>query len=310
MELHFGCALQQDISAAAEQARTLEGLGYEYISWGEHYMRGNPPLPTTAALPPLAVAAGATERIRLLSGVVLVPLYHPTMLAKMATSLDIASGGRLILGVGVGGEFPMEFEALQVPPKERGGRTDEGLDLLRRLWTEEHVSHEGRYYRVRDVTLTPPPMQKPHPPIWVAGRRDPAMRRAVRYGDGWFPYLYSPDRYRSSVARVQELAAEEGRSLTDFQWALWLPIAIYDTVEEAARIAAVQLEGRYLADTDFINLVGRFCLLGPVESCLSRLEEYIDAGVRHFIIALACEPRDAASHWEIVAQKIVPQFSS
>lgn len=310
MELHFGCALQQDVSAAAEQAQFLEALGYEYISWGEHYMRGNPPLPTTPALIPLAVAAGATHTIRLLSGVVLTPLYPPAMLAKMASSLDIASGGRLTLGIGVGGEFPEEFEALQVPVKERGGRTNESLALLKRLWTEEHVTYEGRYYQLRDVTLNPPPVQTPHPPIWVAGRQEAAMQRAVRYGNGWFPYLYSPTRYSSSVAKIMELADKEGKSLSEFQWALWVPIAIYDTVEAAARIAARLLGGRYLADTDFINLVRKFSLLGPVESCLSRLEEYIDAGARHIIFALACEPQDANTHWETLAKQLIPRLKA
>ena len=108
--LHFGASMALPADRTVEQARLMEDLGFEYLGAGEHFMRGRPPGPTHAALPLLAVAAGATERLRILSSVVLAPFYHPLMLARMTATLDIASGGRLTLGVGVGGEFPMEYE--------------------------------------------------------------------------------------------------------------------------------------------------------------------------------------------------------
>ena len=166
-------------------------------------MRGNPPGPTHTALPLLAVAAGATERIRVASTIVLAPFYHPTVLAKLATTLDIASGGRLTLGIGVGGEYPVEFEAAGLNVRQRGRRTNECLEALRRLWTEENVSYQGRNFRLDDVTLLPRPTQQPHPPVWVSGRRDAAMSRAARYGDGWMPYFYDPARYRDSVEKIR-----------------------------------------------------------------------------------------------------------
>jgi probable F420-dependent oxidoreductase len=184
-QLHFGVSIALGASETARQARWMEDLGYEYFSAGEHFMRGNPPGPTHATLPLLAVAAGATERIRLLSSVLLAPFYHPVVLAKLTATLDIASGGRLTLRVGVGGEFPVEFEAAGLDVKQRGRRTNECLEALRRLWTQEHVTYQGRHFQFTDVTLNPPPAQQPHPPIWVAGRREGAMRRAARYGDGW-----------------------------------------------------------------------------------------------------------------------------
>ena len=110
-DLHFGAALAMGAEDTARQARWMEELGYEYFSVGEHYMRGDPPSPTHASLPLLGVAAGATEKIRLLSSILLAPFYQPLVLARLTASLDIASGGRFILGVGVGGEYPEEFEA-------------------------------------------------------------------------------------------------------------------------------------------------------------------------------------------------------
>ncbi len=111
LELHFGATIPDDSAETAVQAQAMESLGYEYVGMGEHFVRGNPPAPSHAALPLLGVAAGATEKIRLLSAALLAPFYHPTVLTKMATGLDIASGGRLTLGLGIGGEFPVEFEA-------------------------------------------------------------------------------------------------------------------------------------------------------------------------------------------------------
>ncbi len=307
-EIHFGAVLGLGVEDTAAEARWLEELGYEHLGSGEHFMRGNPPGPSSAVLPVLAVAAGATTSIRLVSSVILVPFYHPTILAKLASTLDIASGGRLTLGIGVGGEFPVEFQAAGISVRQRGGRTDECLEAMKRLWTREHVDYQGRYYKLDDVTIAPPPAQQPHPPIWVAGRREAAMRRAVRYGDAWFPYLYSPERYKGSVERINALAEEERRDLSGFQWANFQFIAVYDTREEAALAAAQALGGQYLYSGDFMNIVGQYCVLGPVKECIRRLEEYVEAGVRHFLFNWACPQEDRARQMETVAREIIPHF--
>ena len=309
-DLHFGAAGALGAAETAKQARWMEDLGFEYFSAGEHFMRGNPPGPTHAALPLMAVAAGATEKIRVLSSIILTPFYHPLMLAKMTTTLDIASAGRLTLGVGVGGEFPVEFEAAGLNVRQRGRRTDECLEVLRRLWTEDHVSYSGRHFAMDDVSIQPKPTQLPHPPIWVAGRRDAAMVRAAKYGDGWLPYFYSPERYRDSVAKIHQMAIAESRDLTDFHWVFFPYISIYPTVEEAAEVAADALGGRYLYDGDFLNIVRNYCLLGPVDSCISRLQEYIDAGARHIVFSVACPREDRVRHIESIAKEIIPHFRS
>jgi probable F420-dependent oxidoreductase len=310
MALHFGGSLPGGMGETAARARDLETLGFEYAATGEHFMRGNPPLPTGAALPVLGVAAGATSRIRLLSSIVLAPLYHPVMLAKLAGTLDVASGGRLTLGVGIGGEFPVEFEAMGVAVRERGARTDESLIVMRRLWTEQHVTHEGRFYRLDDVTLSPPPAQRPHPPIWVSGRRDAAMRRAARLGDGWLPYFYSPAQYGESVARIRALAAEEGRDLARFQWAHLAFICVAGSREEAARIAAERLGSRYRSRAEMLSIVGSCCILGPVPECVRQLVAYVDAGARHIIFSWYGRPEDIPRQMETVAREIVPAVRS
>ena len=306
VDLHFGSGAALGAAEIAAEARWLEELGFEYISVGEHFMRGSPPGSTQAALPLLAVAAGATDRIRLLSSIVLVPFYHPLMLAKFAATLDIASRGRLTLGVGVGGEFPVEFEAAGLNPRQRGRRTDECLEVVRRLWTQDTVSFQGRHFQLDNAAINPRPHQEPHPPIWVAGRRDAAMRRAVRYGEGWLPYFYSPERYVDSVEKIHAFAVAEGRDLSDFHWGLFPYISIYPTEEEAAHTAAEALGGRYLYGGDFLNIVRSYCLLGPPEQCAERLQEYIAAGARHIVFSIACPREDRERHIDEIANRLIP----
>ena len=306
--MHFGAGLALDASEVARQARWMEELGYEYFSAGEHYMRGDPPGPSHASLPLLGVAAGATEKIRILSSVLLVPFYHPVVLARTTATLDIASSGRLTLGVGVGGEFPGEFEATGLKVKQRGRRTNECLEILLRLWQGERVNYEGRHFQLNGASINPPPAQNPHPPIWVSGRREAAMRRAVLFGDGWMPYFYSPERYQDSVTKINQFAQERGRDLTNFQWAHFPYISIYPTEEEAANVAARELGGQYVYGGDFINIVRNYCVLGPVDRCIARLQAYIDVGVRHIVFSIVCPPEDRARHIESIAKEIIPHF--
>ncbi|MBO19534.1 MAG: LLM class F420-dependent oxidoreductase [Chloroflexi bacterium] len=308
LDLHFGAGSALGVSETARQARWMEELGYEYFSCGEHFMRGDPPGPTHATLPVLAVAAGATDNLRVLSSIVLTPFYHPLMLARMTATLDAASNGRLTLGVGVGGEFPVEFEAAGLQVNQRGRRTDECLEVVRNLWTGEPVTFSGRHFDLTDAMINPTPVQQPNPPIWVSGRRDAAMSRAARFGDGWMPYFYDPERYRDSVGKINRFAQEAGRDMSNFQWAHFPYISIYPTEQEAAEVAAEQLGGRYLYGGEFLSIVRKYCLLGTVEQCADRLQEYIEAGARHIVFSISCPREDRARHLEVIAKELIPRF--
>lgn len=308
LDLHFGAGLALGVGETARQARWMENLGYEYFSVGEHFMRGDPPGPTHAALPVLAVAAGATDQMRVLSSIILTPFYHPLFLARTAATLDAASGGRLTLGVGVGGEFPVEFEAAGLRVNQRGRRTDECLEVMRKLWTGEKVTFSGRHFQLTDAMINPSPVQKPNPPVWVSGRRDAAMARAAKFGDGWMPYFYDAPRYRDSVGKIKGFAAEAGRDISGFQWAHFPYIAIYPTEQQAAEVAAEQLGGRYLYGGEFLDIVRKYCLLGTVENCIEQLQEYIDAGARHIIFSISCPREDRERHLETIAKELIPHF--
>lgn len=308
LDLHFGAGLALGVGETARQARWMENLGYEYFSVGEHFMRGDPPGPTHAALPVLAVAAGATDQMRVLSSIILTPFYHPLFLARTAATLDAASGGRLTLGVGVGGEFPVEFEAAGLRVNQRGRRTDECLEVMRKLWTGEKVTFSGRHFQLTDAMINPLPVQKPNPPVWVSGRRDAAMARAAKFGDGWMPYFYDAPRYRDSVGKIKGFAAEAGRDISGFQWAHFPYIAIYPTEQQAAEVAAEQLGGRYLYGGEFLDIVRKYCLLGTVENCIEQLQEYIDAGARHIIFSISCPREDRERHLETIAKELIPHF--
>src|SRR3970040_1901739 len=152
-------------------AARIEELGYDSVWTSEHVFFY---FPTFDALTTLAAVAALTSRIRLGTAVLLLPLRPAALAAQEITSVDDTPRGRLTLGIGVGGEYPKEFQAVGVPVGERGARTDEAIQVLRRLWTEENVTFEGRFTKLDGVTLQPKPAQRGGPPLWIAGRSEAA----------------------------------------------------------------------------------------------------------------------------------------
>ena len=311
-KIEFGMSLSGGPEDIISEAKRVENLGFDYISGGEHFMRGSPPSSTNSILTALSVAAGATEKVRLLSAILLLPFYNPLLLAKFTTTLDIASKGRLTLGIGVGGEFPVEFEAAGINVKHRGSLSNEILEILRDLWTKENTTFKGKHFNIQDVSINPLPSQKPHPPIWVAGRRTPAMKRAVKYGTGWFPYYYSPEMYESSVKEIHQIANQEKIDVSDFEWGFMPFISIHNDYEQATKIAAEALGGRYLYDGDFANIVKKYCILGSTEQCIDKIQQYIDAGAKKIIFNISSTSgvKDKINQSEIIAKEIIPEIKN
>ncbi len=284
----------------------IEALGYDSIWVGDHVQFHNP---TLESLTTLAYVAAVTRRVRLGTAVYLLALRHPTIAAKTAATLDVLSGGRFVFGVGVGGEFPKEFEAAGVPHRERGRRVDEGIEVCRLLWTKSPASFEGRFVRFTDVTLEPRPVQPGGPPIWIGGRSDHALRRAARVGDGWISYVVTPERYRQSLERIQAFAAEAGRRIEPgrgFEPAHLAFTAIDDERERARAMAVRYLSRQY--NQPFDDLVTKYCVLGSPAQCAETLARFVEAGVRTFVIGFTAGAERGEEQVERFAAEVLPRL--
>ena len=312
-QVTFGCSLGgEDNWDVVELARRAEAMGYDRVTMGEHLMDGNPPRPTLLALPAMAAAAGATRTIRVMTGIVIVPLYHPVLLAKTVATIDVVSGGRLDFGIGISGQrgTQVEFEAVGVPVRTRGRRTNEMMELMKRLWTEEHVNHHGEFFDIDDVTLVPRLVQQPHPPMWVAGRSDAAMRRAALLGDGWYPYLFTVRRLGQTNETIRQIAAEAGRDLTGFHWGLNQPTAISTDGKEALAMAEANVGERYVTPRFSVEaVVQAFCVAGTPQDCIKAIEDRVEAGARDINLGfLADDAPGLYQQMELFASQVMPHF--
>jgi probable F420-dependent oxidoreductase len=185
----FGPGASED--ALARWAGFVETVGYHFMMLGDHVtitadVQGRYPAPFYDPFTTLAWLAGLTRRVELGFTVIVVPYRHPLETARMAATLDRISGGRLIFGIGVGWAR-QEFEVLGLPFEKRGAMTDDYLGALKAAWTQDVASYQGRFVSFKDIYTAPRPLQQPHPPIWVGGSSEAALRRAVRHGDAWHP---------------------------------------------------------------------------------------------------------------------------
>ena len=216
-------------------AKAAEAGGLDYLAFNDHVVvprliSSKYPYSNDGAWPGATVVdclematvasflAAATEKIRLLTSVMVVPHRPAVLAAKSLATIDVLSGGRLTIGVGAGW-MREEFECLGIPPfQERGAVTDEYIQGFKELWTKDHPALFGRYVQFDGLVFEPKPLQKPHPPIWIGGESAPAIRRAACLGDGWFPsnhnpanLLDTPNRYAHGVAHLEEAANNAGR---------------------------------------------------------------------------------------------------
>ena len=288
------------------EASALEELPIDSLWVGGHIASPNP---SPEALIALARLSAATERAWIGTSILLLPLYPPAIVAKQVADLDRATGGRVILGVGVGGEYPQEFRACGVPLGQRGRRADEAIVLLRRLWSGEEISHDGPFFPMTDVRIHPSPAQPGGPPIVVAGRKDPAMRRAALLADGWMPYLYSPRRYAASVSRIRQIADEVGRDLRSFEWYVFIFVNIDRDGRRARREAARMMGGTY--DQDFGPMVDKVAAAGTSDEVTEKIEQFVAAGVRHFIFLPATtRAADFEATVRTLTEDVMPQVRS
>jgi probable F420-dependent oxidoreductase len=290
------------IDELVETVELVDRGGYDSLWVGDHISFA---VPILDPLLQLAQAAVVSRRLTLGTSVYLLPLRHPAPVAKQVATLDHLTEGRLIFGVGVGGEFPKEYEVCGVPRNERGARLTEGIGLLRRFWSGEKVSHDGRFYgNFTDVPMRPPARQSGGPPIWCAGRSEGALRRTGRLADGWLSYVVTPEMYRAALEKIDAAAREVGRNVPRFGTGHLLFTRIDDSYEKALDAATETLSVRYAMD--FRKAAQRYCALGRPDQVVERIREFHAAGVRHVILDLLGPYEQRKNQIEMFAAEAMP----
>jgi alkanesulfonate monooxygenase SsuD/methylene tetrahydromethanopterin reductase-like flavin-dependent oxidoreductase (luciferase family) len=299
VKMRFGYVISETDASVPGRARDLEAQGWDIVAAGEH-VSFNSPVPNTFVS--LAAAAASTTSVHLMSTMTLLPLYPAGLAAKMAAALDNISGGRFMFGVGLGGENPNEFDACAVPVRQRGSRMDEGLEVIRALWSGEPEAFDGRYYSFDEVQIAPAPVQRPGPSIWLAGRQDAAMRRAAVHGDGWMPYMYSPQMLAESLATINSYRQRP----EPIQGGVYLWSCVHEDRLTAVKYAEESLGSTY--QQDFSSMVEKYLAVGNVDDVVRRTMEYIEAGARTVVFRGAGPSSHAAENVRMLSTEVLPRL--
>jgi len=288
------------------QLAFVEAQGFDILTTGEHMVFFRPILDVVTVL---AHAAASTKTIKLAPSTIILPLRHPTIMAKELSSLDQLSNGRLIASIGIGGDYPREFQACGVSMKERGVRANEGIEIMRKYWSGERFDYEGKIFQLEDVDMMPTPIQEGGPPIWVCGRSDPAMKRAARLGDGWQPYMYTAEQLRESVGKVHDFAGQADRELPeDFAFTSFMYVSMAESAEEGRDKAIEQLSYRF--NMPFEKIVDKYCAYGTSDQIVESLSAYVAAGANNVIVGMVMPEEERLDYVERFATDILPELKN
>ncbi|MEQ9618966.1 MAG: LLM class flavin-dependent oxidoreductase [Deltaproteobacteria bacterium] len=311
-------------SEILDQIAWAEDIGFDDVWLSEHHFTEDGYSPSL--LPISAAIAAKTKKIRIATGVALLPLYDPVRLAEDAATVDIISGGRFELGVAVGYKVD-EFRGLDIDISERGGRTDEALEIITRLWAGEKLDYKGEYFRVGNVSISPEPAQKPGPPLWIGGFVPAALKRAVKYGDG---YMGGGGPIEESYKLYVEELKKAGKPTDNVKIAdgiHWLIVSEdpKKTWDEAAEHVIYQankynewfkeagMSGVYepIRDKQHLRELGRLNVVDP-DICIDMINKHLEkAPLTHFL-SWTLPPGLPASwaepHLELFSKKVIPAF--
>ena len=279
----------------------VDRLGFDSIWVGDHLAFSIPLLDPVVQL---SQAAVFSNRLKIGTAVFLQPLRHQGPPAKQIATLDLLSNGRFIFGLGVGGEFESDFSVAGVPIAERGSRLSESIEVMRKLWSGQRVSHSGRHFQFEDILMEPSPAQHGGPPIWLGGRSDAALRRAAQMADGWMSYVVTPDMYRESLDKIEVEYDRSGRAIEQFVSAHLLFARLDKDYETALNAAVKSLSIRY--SMDFQRAAERYCALGTAEQIAQNIQEFFEAGVRYVILDLVGPYEERLDHLAAFADEVLP----
>ncbi len=277
-------------------AERAEALGYDRLWAGDHVVFH---APRYEIFTTLATVVARTRRISIGPGVLLLCLRNPVHVAQAIATLDHLSGGRFVLGVGVGGEHPKEFEASGVALRERGARTDEALVLVKRLLSEPSIDHEGRFWKLRGVSMTLRPRRPPA--VWIGGRARAALGRTVTHGDAWFPGFVTPERYRQGLTTIEELCGRAGRDPSTIERGIFVFVSVGHDPRRARRDAEEFLSRNYAMP---FAPFAPYVVTGVPAECVDGIRRYIDAGVNHLTVRFAAA--QPLRQLEVWSEEVLP----
>ncbi len=259
----------------------------------------------------MAAAAAVTQKLKLGVGVTPIPMRDPGILAKQIATIDFISNGRVIFGCGAGWH-KREFEAYGIPwdaHKVRIAKMLEGLELMKRLWTEPFASFNGKYYKLRDAPLWPKPVQKPHPPIWFGGLSSSIMEATAKYGNGWVPYCLSPSEFRRHHKLLVDVLKKAGRKQEEVTSACVVLAHLDSSYKAASKFAKPILKTRgtrTLTAEKWDEATDR-SVIGSSEECISKIEEYAKAGVQNLLFEMI-HPKNVYTLIKRFGKKVLPAF--
>ncbi|MGO4396550.1 LLM class flavin-dependent oxidoreductase [Variovorax sp. M-6] len=281
----------------------MEELGFDSIWVWDHILLGvDPHFPIIDSLTLLTAIAARTKKIKLSTGILVLPLRNPVVLAKQLSSIDQLSNGRLLMAMAAGW-YKREFDAVGVAYEERGKIMDDNLQILKRFWTEDVVSGDWTHHKIPAGVMFPKPVQNPCP-ILIGGYADRVLKRAAVDGDGWLTYFYKPAAFVESWAKVCNYATEAGKDPSTLMNGNQLPIMV------GASREAVQGKMLEWLNVDFDIAQGSqstmdSAIMGNVDECVAQLKEHIDVGVQKLVFVPYKYEMDQI---EIIAKEIVPRL--
>ena len=238
----------------------------------------------------LSYLAATTKRVMLGTSVLVLPYHNPVELAKYAASLDQISGGRVILGVGVGA-MTEEFDALGISMRDRASLTNECIAIMKELWTNPSPSYQSQRWKFTDLLFSPKPVQKPHIPLWIGGSSPGAMRRAALQGDGWHPTGLSPEEFSIGRREIEEMATAAGRAPESLTMSLRIEVEAHGGPSSSRSAGRARISG------------------DDPDAMAASLAAYETAGVQHVVLALNTGDVDTITRlMETIAREVIPRF--
>jgi alkanesulfonate monooxygenase len=315
--IKFGLALQNYVATGenihpkklvAEAARSEE-LGYNSVWVWDHILLGSRNVfPVYDSLTMLTAVATETTRVRLGTGVLVLSLRNPVVLAKQVATMDNLSDGRITLGVAAGW-YQREFEACGIPFDTRGRILQVNVEVMKRLWTEDRVSGSYGQKELRNVNMEPKPIQKPHVPIWMGGYTDQVLKRVGRLADGWISYFYTPESFAKTWNKVLRYAQANDKQPTQFGNCDMVPARVDDNDESCLRTTSGFIS-KYCDLPAWSEATPTSAIAGTRKTCLNKIEQYLQAGVQELVIMPAVKDLDEIKNQlELFGKDILPSFN-